>query len=73
MDPDLPVLERMEEVLGVILIGKRSAVLLETADNLDTLLFGQEGRTEEQLASDVMSDDAGAKERDLLTCPDNPQ
>lgn len=42
VDPDLPVLDGIPEVLEVKLIGKGAAILLKAADNLVLLLRGKE-------------------------------
>ena len=44
MDPDLPVLERVEHVLGVVLLRERSAILRQAVRYLRLLLRGQELR-----------------------------
>lgn len=42
MDVNLPVLDSVEEIFDVVFIGKRSAISLETASDLDLFLGGEE-------------------------------
>lgn len=42
MHPDLPVLERVKHVLGVVLIRKRRAILCQSVRYLGLLFRGQE-------------------------------
>lgn len=41
MDPDLPVLDGIPEILGSELIGKRASIFFETARDLLLLSLGQ--------------------------------
>jgi hypothetical protein len=44
VDPDLPVLECMEHVLGVVLVRERRAILRQAVRDLDLLFCRQELR-----------------------------